>query len=379
MEVTAFAENPEESLRANSVRVALGLFSFVGMPLALPNMNHYWWVMAGYTAGAVGIQLAIRANVGGIARVLLGGMMDVAFVTFLVHRLGSQSTPLVAAYLLSGMFVALVAPAWSARLLGALGVAAYGGVCFAEAIHLLPYAPDIPHLAAYAPDVGTATRATVLVGVLVAVSTWVSDRIARALRLRERQLRQANAQLAELSQRDPLTQLYNRRYLVQRVEEELGRVRRGHSTALLMMDLDGFKHVNDTQGHLAGDELLRKIAVTIGESTREIDVVGRFGGDEFVALLPDTDGEQAAAVAERLVRTIRDVGTFADPRRPVTVSVGVAIALPEDDVTLLLNTADDGAYLAKQAGGDCVRAARSAATPATATKLGSGPRAARAG
>jgi diguanylate cyclase (GGDEF)-like protein len=176
--------------------------------------------------------------------------------------------------------------------------------------------------------------------------------MARALRHREAQLRGVNLRLEELSQRDALTQLYNRRHFVHRATEELSRVRRGHPMVLLMMDLDGFKHVNDEQGHLAGDDLLRRIAHVIEESVRAVDVVGRFGGDEFVAMLPDTEAEQAAIVASRLVVAIREVGTEADPRKPVTVSVGIAVARPEDDVTVLLNAADDAAYQAKAAGGN---------------------------
>jgi two-component system cell cycle response regulator len=122
--------------------------------------------------------------------------------------------------------------------------------------------------------------------------------------------------------------------------------------AVLMMDLDGFKHVNDEQGHLAGDALLKQIAQKIVQAMRVIDVVGRFGGDEFVVLLPDTDSEQAEIVAERVVRTVRELGTAADPRRPVTVSVGVTIPRIDDDVTVVLNQADEAAYAAKQEGGD---------------------------
>jgi diguanylate cyclase (GGDEF)-like protein len=80
--------------------------------------------------------------------------------------------------------------------------------------------------------------------------------------------------------------------------------------------------------------------------------VGRFGGDEFVVLLPDTDSAQAEIVAERVVRTVRETGTVADPLRPVTVSVGVAIPRLDDDVTVVLNQADEAAYAAKQEGGD---------------------------
>jgi len=352
MRVAAFAENQEDSLRASSVRIALGFFSAVALPIFVPGLMRFEWVLASYVLGAIGFQLAIRKSFGGVVRVLLGGVMDIAFITFLVHRLGSQSTPLVGAYLLAGMFNALVAPAWAAWVLGVLGIAAYGLITAAEALHYLPYAPDVPELSVWIPDVASALRSAAVVATLIVVSIWVSDRIARALRDREQLLLSANSLLEDLSQRDPLTQLFNRRHFVKRVEEELQRVRRGHPLALLMMDLDGFKHINDQQGHLVGDELLRNIARTITESTRVIDVVGRFGGDEFVALLPDTDLEQATVVAERLVQTVRAVGTSADPRRPVTASVGLALAQPEDDVTHVLNAADEAAYRAKQAGGD---------------------------
>jgi diguanylate cyclase (GGDEF)-like protein len=339
------------------VRVALGGFMVLGLPLLAPGVARFLWVFVAYLASAVALHVAIRRRLGGVWRVLFGGVLDIAVTTFLVHRLGSQGSPLVSSYLLLGMFVALVAPAWSARALGALGVTAYGAVSFAESLRFIPYAPDIPEAVGYTPTLLGAARSTLLVAVLVAVSTRVSERIARALRRREHQLRIANARLEQLSQRDPLTQLYNRRFFVQRVEEELARVRRGHGMAVLMMDLDGFKHVNDEQGHLAGDELLRRIAQTVTQTMRVVDVIGRFGGDEFVMLLPDTDITQAETVAERVVRMVREVGTEADPRRPVTASVGVAIPRIDDDVTIVLNLADEAAYAAKQEGGDRYRVA----------------------
>lgn len=370
---TALAENLEESLRASSVRIGLGAFALVALPVFFPTMAPFLGVLLAYSALTILFHLAIRHGVGGVVRVLAGGVMDVAFVTFLVHRMGSESTPLVAAYALLGMFNALVAPAWAARLVGAFGLLAYAAVSCAEVFSYLQYAPDVPELSAYRPSVMAATRSTVILGAVVFVSTWVSDRIARVLRIRELELRVANARLETLSQRDPLTQLYNRRFFVHRADEELERVRRGHALALLMMDLDSFKHVNDEQGHLAGDELLRRIARALEESTRVVDVIGRFGGDEFVVLLPDTSPEQALVVAERVVATIRHVGTEADPRRPVTASVGLALGRPEDDVTVLLNAADDAAYRAKQAGGNRFQLA---AEP-DRESVASGPRAAR--
>lgn len=360
------------------MRIALGIFSVCTLPLLFPSAIRFLPVFLTYLVGAVGFQLAIRRSVGGDVRVLLGGLTDIAFITFLVYRLGTSSTPLVGAYLLTGMFNALVTSTWAARVVSAMGLIGYGAVTYAEVIHLLPYAPEFPELAAAGPTMTSGIRDTLLLGALIGVSTWVSDRIARALRRREIELREVNARLEDLSQRDPLTQLFNRRYFVTRVEEELHRVRRGRSLSLVMMDLDGFKHVNDKQGHLAGDELLRKLATAIQETTRAVDVVARFGGDEFVVLLTDTDGDQAPIVAERLVRTVRELGTAADPRRPVTASVGVAIARPEDSVTTLINSADEGAYRAKQAGGNRFVTLASFSPP-DSQDIGSGPRTAQAG
>jgi diguanylate cyclase (GGDEF)-like protein len=366
----------KENLRASSVRVALGIFSVGAVVLFWPSLLSLLWVPLAYVASAIGFHVAIRHDVGGSFRIVLGGLVDVAFVTFLVHQLGSHSTPLVAAYVLLGVFNALVAPTWAARVLGVVSASAYAAVTVAEATGALPYAPHVPAFGP-APSLHSAFHDSVYVAVLVLAATWVSERIARSLRLREQLLRDANAGLEELSLRDPLTRLYNRRHLESRLDEELPRVRRGHPAALLMLDLDRFKSVNDEHGHLAGDEMLRRLAAAIEETTRAIDVVGRFGGDEFVALLPDTDAEQAAVVADRLVRTVRFIGEKLNPVRPVTVSVGIAVAQPDDDVATWLNSADDAAYRAKSAGGDRYALAHPALRHST--RFDSGFRTARAG
>jgi diguanylate cyclase (GGDEF)-like protein len=353
LSIFALVDNQEENLRASSVRVSLSLFALAAQPIFFPRMTTFLWVLIAYVVGALVFHLAIRRGFGGTARIVAGGVMDTAFISFIAHRIGSQSTPLPTAYVLSGMFNALVvAPVWAARFIAGMGIAGYALVCYAEAYRFFDYAPDSTNGTVFQPTVASATQAVLYMTAFIIASTWVSERIAAVLRRRHEELQSANAQLELLSQRDPLTQLYNRRFFVRRVEEELDRVRRGHPMALLMMDLDGFKHINDKQGHLSGDDVLRKVARAIEESTRVIDVIGRFGGDEFVVLLPDTDAEKATVVAERLVTTIRHVGAVADPKKPVTVSIGLSFARPEDDVTILLNTADDAAYRAKEAGGD---------------------------
>jgi diguanylate cyclase (GGDEF)-like protein len=123
-----------------------------------------------------------------------------------------------------------------------------------------------------------------------------------------------------------------------------------------MMDLDGFKRVNDIHGHLRGDDLLRRIAEAIGGTTRATDVAGRYGGDEFAILLADTNQSQARAAAERLVHAVREAGSGFDAGKPVTASVGVAVAHDDDDPPSLLRRADEHAYRAKERGGNCVDA-----------------------
>src|SRR4029079_17365579 len=131
---------------------------------------------------------------------------------------------------------------------------------------------------------------------LLIASAAVVGRIVARMAKHEAELVAANAQLEDLSQRDPLTQLFNRRYLMTRLETELARVRRGHPLAVVMIDLDRFQAVNDSRGHEEGGRALRAIADASGQSTREIDVPGRYGGDEFVVILPDTVASQAMVV-----------------------------------------------------------------------------------
>jgi diguanylate cyclase (GGDEF)-like protein len=202
--------------------------------------------------------------------------------------------------------------------------------------------------------------AFVLVALMLLISTRVVGRLLDLVRQREAALVAANQRLQESSRLDPLTGLFNRRELVRRIELELARVRRGRCAAIAMIDLDGFKRVNDERGHVAGDELLRQIATALAASTRETDSAGRYGGDEFVVVLPDADAEQARLAAERLIAAVREAARAYDAERPVTASAGVALARESDGVFDLVRRADERAYRAKQAGGDRVEAEQAA-------------------
>ncbi len=163
-----------------------------------------------------------------------------------------------------------------------------------------------------------------------------------------------NVRLEVLAHTDPLTQVLNRRALTARLAAELERARRyDSSVSLLMVDLDHFKRVNDTLGHLAGDDMLREIAAMLQESIRSVDVVARYGGEEFVVVLPETNAIGAVAFAERLRERIASM-SFAEAHggARVTVSIGVATyAAPgTPSIDELFGRADEALYRAKADG-----------------------------
>ncbi len=164
----------------------------------------------------------------------------------------------------------------------------------------------------------------------------------------------------QLAYLDGLTGIFNRRYFELRIEEELERSRRFSSgMAVIMVDIDQFKRLNDEFGHLLGDEVLRQVSSIFSQQLRKIDVVCRYGGEEFAILLSQTSQQHALGVAEKLRRMV-DSWQFPGVPRPVTISAGVATC-PDHGSTReeLVKAADAGLYAAKQAGRNCVREASS--------------------
>ena len=166
-------------------------------------------------------------------------------------------------------------------------------------------------------------------------------------------------QLRELADHDALTGLTNRRVLSEEITRGCARARRyGLRDSLLLLDLDGFKYVNDTFGHAAGDELIVRVGHAISETLREVDIVGRIGGDEFAVVLADTGLDGARATAAKLIETVRSHGVVVrdGKRAQVTASIGVTIIDPRGgrDAEDLLVEADIAMYQAKNAGKDQV-------------------------
>lgn len=169
-----------------------------------------------------------------------------------------------------------------------------------------------------------------------------------------RRLADANAKLEELSQTDALTGLHNRYFFDQRFEYEFSRARRYRSSlALVMMDIDHFKRVNDTHGHPFGDLVLRGVAKALERELRDVDTLARYGGEEIVAVLPETPHTDAGTIADRLRRSVEAAHFESGGQRvPVTISLGVAL-YPSSVVETrqeLLKIADDALYRAKESG-----------------------------
>lgn len=164
--------------------------------------------------------------------------------------------------------------------------------------------------------------------------------------------------LERLAAIDPLTDAYNRRFGLVRLQEEFGRaLRTDGPLGVLMVDLDHFKEVNDTFGHLAGDRVLRAVAASIRRVLREGDILVRYGGEEFLAVLPGASADDLSELAERLRRAVAATRVAdGDIHIPVTASIGAA-SYPEHDVSSaseLVGAADDALYVAKRAGRDRV-------------------------
>ncbi len=172
---------------------------------------------------------------------------------------------------------------------------------------------------------------------------------------RVKEIEKIRAEAVFLSHTDDLTGIFNHRFFIQQLNLELERRKRYPSSlSLLMIDIDFFKHYNDNNGHLAGDEALKTTALLIQRAVRQTDIVARYGGEEFVAILINAGKETALEIAERVRRSIAETDfphEHLQPNKNLTVSVGVATHAPSlASLEDLLRAADDALYRAKKGG-----------------------------
>jgi diguanylate cyclase len=193
---------------------------------------------------------------------------------------------------------------------------------------------------------------SVLVGVTY-LGTYIAG-LRASLKARNRALEEALAKVEDLATRDPLTRLPNRRSVMDQLARERSRIERRapeeKQMCVSILDVDYFKRINDTYGHQMGDAVLCYIGEALLRAVRECDFIGRYGGEEFLLILPDTSDSGAVLAAERIRGTIAALQIPDLPDEQITVSQGIADYRPGDDLDSTLKRADDALYSAKSSG-----------------------------
>ena len=182
--------------------------------------------------------------------------------------------------------------------------------------------------------------------IIVGIYTWIKHN------------NKITQQLHELAKTDSLTGLLNRRYFLEKVNVEIEKSRRyNNGFSILMIDIDHFKSINDNYGHHSGDAVLREFSKVIVGNMRKTDIISRWGGEEFLVLIPESNAESCFNVAEKLRLHIENISVVAEKLViKFTVSIGIAILKNEDHTSeVLINRADKALYEAKQNGRNCVR------------------------
>ena len=169
------------------------------------------------------------------------------------------------------------------------------------------------------------------------------------------QLEEKNRELEQLSISDGLTGLYNHRHMHELLQEEYERSgRTGEPLSVVMFDLDRFKEVNDTHGHQAGDRVLQELADILRETAREIDKLGRYGGEEFMVILPDSDAEAGVTFAERVRRNVENQRFDIQAEQPLSMTISAGVSTYPNDAPegprRLVYYADRALYSAKHSG-----------------------------
>ena len=315
-----------------------------------------WWLTITIVMLGVGISGSFAADQAPIF--VLGGAALLGVVVF--HELISGSRGRLGR--LAELLAAIV------LIAGLLGLTGFASSPFAMLFALVSVAAAL----AYGPRAGiiAASLATVAFAAVLAVdpnlagygaedilrlsvgliATWLLAFVAIAY---ARHQRRAMQRVLDLSRTDPLTGLFNRSQLFLTLEQEVSRTRRSdRGFCVLMIDVDGLKAINDSAGHLRGDEVLRALGTVIHGSIRAVDSAYRYGGDEFVVLLPETEIVGAFVVAEKIRIGAEEVGIVAGGGDPITsVSIGL-VSHPEDGLGAeeLLVAADRAMYQAKKLG-----------------------------
>ena len=267
----------------------------------------------------------------------------ILFLAYIMYHSGPAREAFALFYLVAMLFGVLRLNASRLMVLALLALGAHGTML------------QLAYLRDPSMDVRAArTEFAVLMIVLpwFAVMGGYVNRLRVRLSDSHRELRRAFDQIGELAIRDELTGAYNRRFLMETLARERSRSERlGAAFSVCLIDIDHFKSVNDSLGHGAGDTVLKQFAALAPRGLRGIDTFGRFGGEEFLIVMPGTDRQGALAAGER-VRAATAAAAFPGlpARRQLTITVGVATHLRGEEVSALLARADQALYQGKNAG-----------------------------
>ena len=343
-------DHPVALMRAQNVMLAYLICLAVIPPFGFL----YWWLADSTSAAACLIAFMLVSVAPCLLRLPWGlGLMRewltlTAFVllyTLSLHVGGATSPTLIwfAACPLIGLLAGGVVPGLVWMVLSLLAIASEYWI--AQAGWQLPAITvrDMPLLYTVS---ATGLALTLFIDYLI------YERInARLLR----QLNEANAHINEMAIRDELTGAFNRRELLRLAEQEKLRADRSGTTFYLcLMDIDHFKQINDTYGHGSGDQVLKAIADAVRLQMRRTDYFGRYGGEEFVAILPQVIEEEARPLAERIRETVAALDLGLPAQRRVTVSIGIAAYHHGETVSQVIDRADEALYRAKHTGRNTV-------------------------
>ncbi len=277
--------------------------------------------------------------------------LDVVVLGVVIHRTGGTESPLLPVYLVLVPAFRCVLSRRATFAQATLAVALLGAAFAPEYTGYLD--PSLRMLGRGGPHLHTHGAHVAQVLFFQACFLYLGVYLTDRMRSHLRRSQNAEQQAWHMALTDALTGLYNRRHLYRVLEQELARSQRyGHALSVLMLDLDDFKRYNDRYGHLAGDEVLRHLAKLIQSVIRDSDIAFRYGGEEFVLVLPETPGHAALILAERLrqaVATCRFTVHGHVDAGQVTISVGVA-TYPRDaqGVEDLIHAADTALLQAKR-------------------------------
>ncbi|MGZ4509487.1 MAG: diguanylate cyclase domain-containing protein, partial [Blastococcus sp.] len=308
----------------------------LGYVLLTPTAAHDSPVLIGMaTSIGIATPLLLRLPLAAMMRDHRGPMLFygwsilvTAIVTIASRVDGGAASPLFSLMFLTLAYMAVAYPP--------CGVVAVGGIMTGSYLLLVA----LPHLTLTALFYAVVMASFTTICAMASTNSWAAyDRQVLLIRTQE-----------TLATTDSLTGIPNRRAFIDRLSAAVNAAAWGHQTVVCLVDLDGFKAVNDAAGHAAGDAMLRSVGAALGAAVRETDTVARLGGDEFAVLADISVAFSAEELAERLRQAVAAVGGPSG----VTASVGVAEVQPGDDVEDLMHRADAAMYRSKSAGGNRV-------------------------